>query len=205
VASVLDILRDGKVDSVGSLGALGGLPFGAISRIFESEGLVHLNTPYVNPKTGTVMPDYVPQTTKAKAAVALEGFLNSMFTYPGRVLGLPGKGQMLRDQVRNWIDTGGDDYLKTIRTEDLTPLQQKWIAVLSDPNVSQAKLDELYTTPAPGQFNWYTLPPMNLPKPVKVLTKTEVLQQKSAGRQSTAPTGKKKALPLPAQGDTLSV
>lgn len=204
VSSVLNLLH-GKPDSVGSLGLLGGLPFGFISQILDAEGIIHLNTPYVNPKTGEVMPDYIPQTTKAKAAVAVEGLINSMFSYPGRTLGLPGKSQFIRDQVRQFIDNGNGDYLKQIRTEDLTPLQQKWIAVLGDPHVSQDKLDELYTTPAPGQFNWYTLPPMNLPRPVKALTKTEVLQQKSAGRQSSAPTGKKKALPIPAQGDTLSV
>jgi len=204
VESVLNLLH-GKPDSVSSIGLLGGLPFGFISQILDAEGIVHMNTPYVDPKTGNVTPDYIPQSTKARAAVALEGLVNTMFSYPGRVIGLPGKAQFIRNEVDNFIKTGNGDYLKQIRTEDLTPLQQKWISVLGDPNVSQDKLDELYTTPAPGQFNWYTLPPMNLPKPVKVLTKTEILQAKEAQRGSSGAAGKKKALPIPAQGDTLSV
>jgi hypothetical protein len=202
VESVLNLLH-GKPDSVGSLGLLGGLPFGFISQILDAEGVIHLNTPYVDPKTGTVLPDHIPQTTKARAAVALQGLINTMFSYPGRILGLPGKSQFIRNEVNMFLKTGNGDYLKQIRTEDLTPLQQKWISVLGDPKITQSKLDELYTTPAPGQFNWYTLPPLNLPKPVKVLTHTEVTQAKES--QRTAPSGKKKALPIPAQGDTLNV
>lgn len=201
VESVLNLLG-GKPDSIGALGMMGGLPFGFISQILDSEGIVHMNTPYVDPKTGKVTPDYIPQTTKARAAVALGSLINTMFSYPGRVIGLPGKSQFIRNEVSLFLKTGNSDYLKQIRTEDLTPLQQKWISVLSNPNVSQDQLDQLYTSPAPGQFNWYTLPPMNMPKPVKVLTKTEILDAKAARSTSG---GKKKALPIPQPGATLGL
>lgn len=195
VTSVLNVLRDGRVSSVSELGLLGGLPFGAIAQILEAEGVIHLNTPYVNPRTGDVLPQHIPQTTKARASVAVEQLLNSMFTYPGRVLGLPGKGEFIRNQVDTFLRTDrNDEYLKKIRTEDLTPLQKKWINVLSDSNVRQEQIDELYISPAAGQFRWYTLPPMNLPKPVKVLSHTEVSALKppsGRGRRE-----KPKALPI---------
>lgn len=202
VASVLHLLTS-KPNSIGELGLLGGLPFGFISQILDAEGIIHLNTPYVDPKTGSVLPDYIPQTTKARAAVAAQGFINSMFTYPGRIIGLPGKSQFIRKQVDTFINTGGSDYLKRIRTEDLTPLQLRWIQTLSNPDISQSDIDQLYTTPAQGQFNWYTLPPSNLPKAVKVLTKTEVSQMKAAA--TSGPSAKKKALPIPQQGQPLQI
>ncbi len=202
VASVLHLLTS-KPNSIGELGLLGGLPFGFISQILDAEGIIHLNTPYVDPKTGSVLPDYIPQTTKARAAVAVQGLVNSMFTYPGRIIGLPGKSQFIRKQVDTFINTGGSDYLKQVRTEDLTPLQLRWIQTISNPDISQNNIDQLYTSPAQGQFNWYTLPPSNLPKPVKVLTRAEVTQIKNA--RTGGPATKKKALPIPAQGQPLQV
>lgn len=201
VESVYNMLR-GNTESVGQLGLLGGLPFGVFSQMMEAQGLIHLNTPYVNPKTGDVLPEYIPQTTKARAAVALQSLLNSMFSYPGRIIGMPGKAEFLRNQVGTFLKTGNDEYLKNIRTEDLTPMQRKWIEVLQNPDVTQEQIDQLYTSPAPGDFSWYTLPPSNLPKPVKVLTRTEVNDMKKA-QSGSAPKGKKKALPIPEKGTTL--
>lgn len=195
ISAVLSRLN-GRPYSAGELGMLGGLPFGVIGQILEKEGVIHLNTPYVNPTTGEVLPEYIPTTGKARAAVALEGLLNTMFTYPGRIIGLPGKQSEIRDLVRNFIATKPQDFDKILRTEDLTPLQRKWVQVLSNPNVTQAEIDELYTTPAPGEFEWFTLPPMGIPQPVEVTKKP-----KSAG--SSGPRGKKKALPIPAQGEYL--
>jgi hypothetical protein len=133
--------------------------------------------------------------------VALQSILGSMFTYPGRIVGLPGKSQIVRNQIGVFLKTGGADYAQRVRTEDLTPLQRKWVQVLANPNVTQRQLDELYTTPSPTEFSGYTLPPTNLPKPVKVLTRTEVSQMKQS--TTSAPHGKTKALPIPAQGQQL--
>ena len=194
VTSVLQRLR-GRPASVGEMGLLGGLPFGAISQILEKEGLIHLNTPYVNPKTGEVVPEYIPITSTAKAAVALEGLLNSMFTYPGRLIGLPGKGAEIRELSKILIKTNAQDFEKVLRDESLTPLQRKWVQVLSNPNVTQDEIDELFVSPAPGEFQWYTLPPMGIPEPVKVTPKPP---KTSRGRRT-----KKKALAIPPPGGQL--
>lgn len=201
IQSVLNRLH-GKPASVSDIGLLGGLPFGVISQILDNEGVINLNTPYVDPKTGSVLPEYIPQTTKAKAAVALESLINSMFTYPGRVIGLPGKEAQVRDLVGHFIDTNGSDFSQQYRLQDLTPLQQEWIKVLSNKNVTQDQLDELYVSPANGEFNWFTLPPSNLPQAVPVLSRSQVAAEKSAAK---SPKTKKKALPIPAEGQPLAL
>lgn len=205
ITGVLNLLH-GKPTSVSDVGLLGGLPFGFISQILEAEGIIHTNTPYVDPRTGSVLPDYIPQTSKARAAVALEGLLNTMFTYPGRIMGLPGKGQTIRNLVDMFLKTGGNEYLQHVNKQGLTPLQQKMIQVLSDPNVSQKQIDELFTSPADSEFNWYTLPPSTLPSPVPVLTRQQVAAQKAAAKGSSkSKKGKKKALPIPARGQQLQL
>lgn len=204
IQSVLTLLTPGRPDSIGELGQLGGLPFGVISQMLDAQGIISLNTPFVDQTTGEVAPKYIPETAKAKAAVAMQSLINSMFTYPGRVVGLPGKGEKIREGVDMFLKTGGDEYLPQVRTQDLTPLQRKWIDVLSNPNVSQDQIDQLYVTPAPGEFQWYTLPPMHLPQPVKVLSKTEVAQMKAA-QSGGGSGGKKKALPVPEQGEQLQL
>lgn len=170
----------GNVESVGDLGLLGGLPFGMISQVLDSQGIINLNTPYIDPKTGSQFPSYVPQTVKANAAVALNDLLGSMFSFPGRTLGLPGKDATLRKVVDAFINTNGKDFEKQFDTQNLTPLQENWIRVLKG-DTSESVLDGLYTSPAPGQFNYYTLPPMDLPERVQrvpgqanVLSRTEV-------------------------------
>lgn len=201
IESVMKTLL-GSNNSIGEFGLLGGLPFGFISQILDSEGIISMNTPYVNPRTGEVLPNKIPLTMKAKAATALQGLINSMFTYPGRILGMPGKTQFVRNQVDTFLKTGNNEYLKNVRSQDLTPLQRRWVEVLNNPNVNQEQLDALYTSPAPEEFNWYTLPPTNLPQPVKVLTRQEVAAMKAAqggsGRRE-----KPKALPIPKPGQPL--
>lgn len=151
-----------KPDSIGELGALGGLPLGLISQMLDSQGIIKLNTPYVNPTSGDVMPKYIPETTQARGATAVGDLINSMFTYPGRILGLPGKQQTINKIVREFIDTNGEDFEKRIDTDRLTPLQQNWIRVLKG-DTSEEAIDALYNSPDEGQFNWYTLPPLDLP------------------------------------------
>lgn len=203
ITSVLSMLTPGRPDSIGELGLLGGLPFGVISQMLEAQGVIHLNTPFVDQKTGNVMPDHIPESAKARAATAVGSLLNSMFTYPGRVIGLPGKGEMIRGSVDTFIHTGNDEYLQQVRTQALTPLQRKWIDVLSNPNVTQDQIDQLYVTPSPDSFQWYTLPPMHLPQ-VKPLTRAEVAAMKDAQKGSGS-SGKKKALPIPAKGEDLQL
>lgn len=161
IESTLNLLGH-KPDSLAEIGQLGGLPLGIITQILDSQGIINLNRPYVDPKTGDVIPKYVPETAKARAATALGDLLGSMFTYPGRVLGLPGKGQMIRSEVKNIIDTNGTDFNKLAQDDNLTPLQKNWVRVLGGDHSKEA-IDALYNAPAPGNFNWYTIPPMNIP------------------------------------------
>lgn len=155
-------LLTGNVNSPADLGQLGGLPLGIISQMLDSQGVINLNTPYVDPKTGSVFPKNIPKSLKARAAVALTDLINSTFTYPGRTLGLPGKNQAIKDLVKNFIDTNGTDFESKIQTERLTPLQQKWVEVLKG-DTSEEAIDALYQSPATNQFNGYTIPPLDLP------------------------------------------
>ena len=155
-------LLTGSINSPADLGQLGGLPLGIISQMLDSQGIINLNTPYIDPKTGSVFPKNIPKSLKARAAVALTDILNSTFTYPGRTLGLPGKNQATKDLVKNFIDTNGTDFESQIQTDRLTPLQEKWIQVLKGDTSSEA-IDALYQSPANGQFNGPTLPPLDLP------------------------------------------
>lgn len=150
------------IHSTGDLGSLGGLPFGVVSQVLDSLGVIHLNTPYVNPKTGDVIPKYIPQTTKAQAATALGDLLGTMFTYPGRTLGLPGKQQSINGFVSKFIDTKNTDFIKQDEMNRLTPLQQNWVRVLKG-DTSPDTLDSLYSSPDPNGFNYYTMPPLAVP------------------------------------------
>lgn len=187
-----------RPDSFGEMGSLGGLPLGVITQMLDSQGIITINNPYVDTKTGDVLPKYIPETTKARAATAMGDLLNSMFTYPGRTLGLPGKNATINKVVRTFIATNGKDFEKQLRTEDLTPLQQNWVRVLKG-DTSEEAIDALYNSAAPGQFNWYTLPPLNLP----MRERTEQLQkiEKRTGlptkaSQKKAKKAKPTALPL---------
>lgn len=158
----MNLLSGGKPDSLAELGQLGGLPLGVITQILDGQGIISLNRPYVNPKTGDVIPKYIPQTTRARGATAMVDLLNSMFTYPGRTLGLPGKASTLRGVVQDFWDVNGKDFEKRLQDDNLTPLQRNMVRVLKG-DTSEEALDALYNAPAPGQFNWYTIPPLSLP------------------------------------------
>lgn len=177
-------LVTGNIEAPGDLGLLGGLPFGMISQILDSQGIINLNTPYIDPASGNQFPDYVPQTAKARAAVAMNDLLGTMFSFPGRTLGLPGKEATLRKMVEAFIDTNGIDFEKRFDTENLTPLQKQMIKVLHG-DTSDETVSKLFTSAADGQFNYYTLPPMDLPERVQrvpaqvnILSRTQVAEQK---------------------------
>lgn len=90
-------LLGGNVDSVGSLGELGGLPFGWIPQLLDAEGLTNFGGAYVSPKTGQTLPDYIPVSDKGKLASAIQDFIGSLYTYPGATAGLPSKSSIDRN------------------------------------------------------------------------------------------------------------
>lgn len=194
-------LLTGNVNGWGDMGVLGGLPLGFITQILDGQGIIDLNKPYVDPKTGNVFPDYIPQTTKARAATALGDILNSMFTYPGRIMGLPGKEATVRTLVKKIIETEGKDFEKRLNEDDLTPLNQAWIRVLKG-DTSEEALDALYTSPAEGEFNGYTLPPLEIPIRPAVEARPLPKRRKNLPKKSSKSRGrkpKKTALPMPVQ------
>lgn len=180
-------------NGVGSLGQLGGLPFGIISQVLDSMGIINLNSPYVNPQTGEVLPKYIPTTTKARAVTALEDIIGNVFTYPGRILGLPGKEGTIRNVVNSFADVPTSDYNIQDQTSQLTPMQQNLVRVLQG-DTSKEAINSLYNSAAPGQYKGYTLPPsvlpFNIPGKVPVESRTAVAASKAA--QSTSSTKTKK-------------
>lgn len=167
--------------SIGELGQLGGLPFGIISQILDKNHIIQINKPYVDPGTGKVFPDYVPDTAKAQAAQAISDLIGTMFTYPGRTLGLQGKTDILRKLTDVFVNTNSSDFKKEIQNDRLTPLQQQWINVLNGDHSLDA-IDALYNAPAEGQFNWYTLPPLRPPVATKLPVQPKSAFKKSGGR-----------------------
>lgn len=168
----------GRPNSISDVGLLGGLPLGVITQMLDSQGIVSMNKPYQDPKTGAVVPKYVPESAKARAATALQDLLGSMFTYPGRTLGLPGKTAAIRGIVKDFIDTNGSDFSKQVDTANLTPLQQNMMRVLQG-QTDKESIDALYNSPAPGSFQGHTIPPLTLPmRPPKADLSTRVPQRK---------------------------
>lgn len=188
-----------RPNSIADIGMLGGLPLGVISQVLDSQGIISLNNPYQDPKTGQVIPKYIPESTKARAATALQDLMNSMFTYPGRTLGLPGKTAAIRSIVKDFIDTNGTDFSKQVDTANLTPLQQNMMRVLQG-EVNKNSLDALYNSPVPGGFQGPTLPPLSLPmKPPAYERKTLVPQRKGLPAKARGKKKKNYAQPMPLQ------
>ena len=155
VESVVNMLN-GSTDAITDLGVLGGLPAGVLFQMLDSQGAfqdipgpLQYSTPYVNPKTGEVYPDKIPANVKSRAAVALADFINSTFTYPGRVLGLPGKGEAIRTGVGALVSTRSKDYTYVDQTNKLTELQKRQSELLKEKALDDMTDDELlsiYTT-----------------------------------------------------------
>lgn len=125
-------ILSGDTDSPRDFGLIGGLPFGIIGTILDDQGIIDMNTPYINPRTGEVMPDYVPQTDMARAQVAVTDLLQSMFSYPGRLVGLPGKGAITREFTGSVLPADLDEFEKIKREEDLTQEQRRRRRVLQE-------------------------------------------------------------------------
>jgi hypothetical protein len=110
----------------------------------------NLNTPYLNPRTGDVVPSYIPVTARAQVRTALDDLVGSVFTYPGRILGLPGKGELIRDLNDNIIDTDYNEF-NTIKRTDLTPEQKDYQKTIREFRGESATYSGAYRGP--------TLPP----------------------------------------------
>jgi len=182
------------------VGSIGGLPLGVLTQMLDSQGIIKLNNPYVEPSTGDVLPKYIPETAKARASVAITDMLGSLFTYPGRILGLPGKQQSLNKLSQELTGSQGVDFEKLEQDDRLTDLQRNYIRVLKGDHSDEA-LDALYYSPLKDGYQGYTLPPLTLPAELKpqiqqrtgLPTKAELKAAKKASRGARG----KKVKPLP--------
>ena len=183
----------------GDFGSIGGLPLGILTQMLDSQGIINLNSPYVNPKTGDVLPKYIPESAKARASAATTDLLGSLFTYPGRILGLPGKAQSLNKLSQELTGAQGIDFNKVEQDDRLTDLQRNMIRVLKG-DTSDEAIDALYRSPAPGQYNGYTLPPLTLPvggtQASTQVARREGLPSKASQKKTKV---KKIAQPIPAR------
>lgn len=88
---VFEALLPGHDHSLGNFGELGGLPFGFIPQLLDSEGLTSFNQPGVDAKTGAIIPQYIPASARGQVATAIQDFLGTLYSYPGATVGLPSK------------------------------------------------------------------------------------------------------------------
>jgi hypothetical protein len=132
IASVIQTLR-GENKSIGELGMVGGLPFGVISRILQGQGITRDRVPYVDPRTGRVYEDEIPQDAKARAHKFLESIVDTLYTYPGRQAGLKSKKEITSGAVdlATYDSLKGGEVQKIDRSGDVTPEQRRQIQVLN--------------------------------------------------------------------------
>lgn len=116
----------GRHNSWAEVGMIGGLPFGIITTMLASQGILDSNTPYIDPKTGDIFNKRIPASTQGRMATAIMDLLGSSFSYPGRQLMLPGKSSTLKNVA--FKVTGADSRDFTYRTytpDDLSPERRK--------------------------------------------------------------------------------
>lgn len=168
----------GNIDSVAELGMLGGLPFGWLGQVLDSQGIIRMNTPYVDIKTGSVYSRELPADAKGRVYLATIDLLNQLFTYPGRTIGLPGKRGLLRDISGNLV--GIQRGVNTDFIDQEPYLTNKQIQLIE--RIRKEKLDA-------GEpdltINYYTLPSfMSIPMDQQGLELLPKSQRPKKGKSS---------------------
>ena len=193
--------------SLADFGVIGGLPFGVLGQIMESQGLFKLNTPYVNPTTGDIYSRKIPDTIKARMASALMDLLGSVFTYPGATIGLTQIGLPSKSGMLRWmasvaaLDTKYKDWKRVDYTpEDLPDYdktrQQIWAERYSLKSGQKNKYDTAEITPTlndvAGGFQTNT-PQKNFAIPQgKILSSRELRELKNAQKEAKSSSKKKR-------------
>lgn len=144
--TVANILNTHGTDP-GAYGELGGLPFGWIPQATDAAGLTHfgVSQPFIDSKTGDVIPTYVPQTDRARLQLAIEDLIGSLYTYPGATAGLPSKGSINR-AITFGITGGEDKGSFSPVTPPLGPRDQAYQKAIQDSNPqanTQHQIDQL--------------------------------------------------------------
>lgn len=131
----------GKIRNPRDLGSIGGLPFGLISTVLQGQGVYKGDSPYVDPKTGEIVPDKIPQDAKARIEQALTDIVGTMFTFPGRIINAPSKNSI----SKKIVETGtfgafsGGKY-DSVERGKLTPEQENTQRVLRGSSASSLKV-----------------------------------------------------------------
>jgi hypothetical protein len=168
------------IGAPGDLGQLGGIPFGFITQILENQGLITINTPYVNPKTGEAYLDRIPVTSRGKLQAALTDLISSTFSYPGRTIGLPGKGQLVRGVTGAIVPTTRADFDYELAEEQITDYDRRVIEVLNSGEIVEHQI--IYRQPPIG----YAMPAV-ITRPIspKEIERRKGLPSKTNARKQT--------------------
>ena len=187
----------GNLSSYGDFGMIGGLPFGVISQILQSQGIISINAPYVSPKDGEIWARRIPESMQARVASAFMDLLGSTFTYPGATigltnLGLPSKSQLLKGAAQKVsLGTSGKEWTNREYTPmDLSAQDRIKQEIWSN----NYKVEEDKKKPASPPI--LDIPTHEMPKPIptgKVMTKTELNELKKQQKATKAATAKAKA------------
>lgn len=161
IASVYDTIT-GKNKTLGDIGLIGGLPFGVITRVLTGQGILKDSTPYVDPKTGKVYSDRVPEDMKARAKSFLDSIVDTLYTYPGRSAGMETSKKQLTEGLANNLSFGqlkDGKYKEVDRSGDATPEQQRQSQILQ--SLSKPGAQSIRSNGAP------TLTPIKAPASIK--------------------------------------
>lgn len=137
-------LVTGKARKPADFGLIGGLPFGVITQALQGQGLFKTDTAYVDPKTGEVYPDKIPDSLKARAHKLLSDVIGTMYNYPGRIVGAPVSKGDANAMIPNMLlgEPGKDEY-KSVTSNDISPEDRKRMEVLNaGGNKLQSYLDK---------------------------------------------------------------
>jgi hypothetical protein len=123
-SQVMNTLK-GRTKAVGDLGSLGGLPFGIISQLLQNQGIIpQLNRPYIDPKTGEVYPEKIPESLRAKGVSLLSDLVGTMYNYPGRIIGAPSKRKLNEFMPTGILGNPKSSEFRELPTPGLTPGEQ---------------------------------------------------------------------------------
>lgn len=200
IESALKLLNGNKPESIGELGQLGGLPFGIITQMIDSQTDFEVNDPYIDLKTGRVFPEYIPETTKARAATAVQDLIMQLFTYPGRLIGLPGKSQLVRQGVQSVFNVEDEEYRITMPEDgDFSETQRNQLRVLEEAGIRETETpkyqyvfdgyswnDNGYYIPIDVEEKVKSTSPTSEPERVPVPTRSQVRSAKDSKKSTPA-------------------
>lgn len=181
VAQLGKDITDPSNASIGDFGLMGGLPFGVITQFMESAGITNISAPYMDPKTGDVLPKYIPKSTVAQINLAVQDFIGSLFSYPGQIAGLPGKAKIIRDVTNQFIPGGAyGDTTPVDQSERMTPEQIRQQKIIK--NISGVSTQNPATTPTPTPITSTTIKstPIKTPAPIYKASSSSAQKKKKS-------------------------